>query len=96
MFLKNSRYAKTQIFELDANGQEVFPGIRSRSIGAAHGVVEHQVIQGDRLDMLARHYYNDDRLWWRIVDANPEFMFSGDMLLNEMKGRVILIPRIRE
>jgi nucleoid-associated protein YgaU len=96
MFLKNSRYAKNPVFEPNTLGQEVFAGVRSRSIGAASGVVEHQVKLGDRLDLLARHYYNDDRLWWRIVDANPEFIFAGDMLLDDMKGATILIPRIRE
>ena len=47
---------------------------------------------GDRLDLLARHYYNDDRLWWRIVDANPESLYGGDLLTEEMEGQVLLIP----
>ena len=51
---------------------------------------------GDRLDLLARHYYNNDRLWWRIVDANPELVFAGDMLDESMQGGVILIPKLKE
>jgi len=51
---------------------------------------------GDRLDLLARHYYNDDRLWWRITDANPDFLYAGDMVLEGMEGRVILIPKAKE
>ena len=61
--------------------QRAFPGVRPREIGPAPGVPRARRPAGDRLDLLARHYYNDDRLWWRIVDANPEVLFGGDMLL---------------
>lgn len=74
----------------------VFRGLRARPIGPATGVVEHEIKADDRLDHLARHYYNDDRLWWRIVDANPQFSFGPDMLGDAMAGRVILIPMQRE
>jgi len=58
--------------------------------------VEHVIAAGDRLDLLARHYYNDDRLWWRIVDANPAFLYAGDMVLESKEGQVILIPKAKE
>ena len=58
---------------------------------------------------LAFNYYADPRLWWRIVDANPEFFYGGDAVLIEgestpdhlvlresMVGRVLRIPRARE
>jgi nucleoid-associated protein YgaU len=96
MFLRGSRYARARSFEPDADGGEAFPGVRAREIGPATGVIEHVVQAGDRLDLLARHYYNDDRLWWRIVDANPRFMFAGHMVSEAMEGEVILIPRARE
>jgi nucleoid-associated protein YgaU len=96
MFLRNSRYAKARPFEVDSDGNEVFQGVRARYIGPATGVVEHVVKAGDRLDLLARHYYNDDRLWWRIVDANPRFVFAGSMVSEDMEGEIILIPRARE
>jgi hypothetical protein len=51
---------------------------------------------GDRLDLLARHYYNNDRLWWRIVDANPEFLYAGDVVLDDMLGKSILIPKVSD
>ncbi|MDY6943669.1 MAG: hypothetical protein SVU69_11750 [Pseudomonadota bacterium] len=94
MFRKNSRYAQTAGFS--GEGAAVFDGIRPRTIGAATGVLEHTVREGDRLDLLARHYYNDDRLWWRIVDANPEFLNGADVVLEDMAGEVILIPKARE
>jgi nucleoid-associated protein YgaU len=96
MFHKGSRYEKSSIFAPSSDGAIVFAGIRPRTIGPATGVVEHVVKAGDRLDLLARHYYNDDRLWWRIVDANPDFLYGGDMVLEEMEGRVILIPKAKE
>lgn len=95
MFLKGSRYENARAFESGEDGS-LFPGVRPRIIGAADGVVEHVVKSGDRLDLLARHYYNDDRLWWRIADANPEFTHAAMMLAEESVGQIILIPRARE
>lgn len=96
MFLKGSRYENARSFDPDAQGNEVFAGVRAREIDPATGVLEHLVQAGERLDLLARHYYNDDRAWWRIVEANPQFVFGGDLLLDEMEGKVILIPKVRE
>ncbi len=98
MFLKGSRYNNAVLLrrtssEVSCDG---FSGIRARIIPVTDGAVEHVVTDGDRLDLLARHYYNNDRLWWRIVDANPEFVFSGFLLGIEMKGRIILIPKARD
>ena len=96
MLLKKSRYKTAEPFAPLADGTEVFPGLRAREIGPATGVIEYEVKADDRLDMLARHYYNDDRLWWRIIDANPEFVFGHEALGEEMAGQVILIPKARE
>ncbi len=102
MLRKDSRYAKGRLFE----GTDSFPGLRPREITTLEGVVEHRVKEGDRLDLLARHYYNNDRLWTRILDANPELLCGGDAVLGhewvrtppdlaliDMVGRTILIPR---
>ncbi len=96
MLRKGSRYENTRSFVPAPDGSEVFAGVRPREIGPASGVIELGVKGGDRLDLLARHYYNDDRLWWRIVDANPQFVFAGDMVREAMEGGVILIPKARE
>ena len=96
MLFKGSRYENARSFDPAPDGSEVFEGRRSREIGPATGVVEHQVRAGDRLDLLARHYYNNDRLWWRILDANPLFVFAADMVTSEMEGEIILIPKARE
>ena len=96
MFFKGSRYENTRGFDPAPDGTEVFEGNRPREIGSATAVVEHQVRAGDRPDLLARHYYNNDRLWWRIVDANPSFIFAADMVSPEREGEIILIPKARE
>lgn len=108
MIRQGSRYETARPFTA---GSPPFPGVRARDIGPATPVVEHTVAAGDRLDRLARHYYNDDRLWWRIVDANPEILAGGDLLregaevlplaagplsLERRVGLAILIPRARE
>jgi len=76
MPVPKSRYTHARPFEPSSDSRERFPGRRPRAIDTAEGVIEHQVQAGDRLDHLARHYYNNDRLWWRIVDANPEFFYG--------------------
>ncbi len=93
MFLRGSRYQNAKSFGGDETS---FQGVRAREIGDAEGVVEHVIKQGDRLDLLARHYYNDGRLWWRILDANPDFLYGGEMLLDDYQGEIILIPKARE
>jgi|APLak6261664116_1056043.scaffolds.fasta_scaffold86264_2 hypothetical protein len=95
MLIAKSRYQPPSPFQADATGK-AFPGIRPRDIGPATGVLEHTVQTDNRLDLLARHYYNNDRAWWRIVDANPDILFAGLMFTSEMEGRSILIPRIKD
>lgn len=96
MFDRKSRYRDARGFAPADGEAEPFPGIRPRPIRRATGVLEHRVQAGDRLDLLARQYFNDERLWWRIVDANPEFLYAGDVVTDEMLGRTILIPRPTE
>ena len=91
MFLRGSRYAQAR--ELTAGPVE---GVRPREIGPATGVIEHVLKEGDRPDLLARHYYNDARLWWRILDANPDLNSAADLLDPARVGEVVLIPRIKE
>ncbi|MDX8391060.1 MAG: hypothetical protein R8K53_00575 [Mariprofundaceae bacterium] len=92
MFMRKSRYKNALPFD-PAND---FEGVRPRKIGAASGVIEHIVTSGDRLDLLARHYYNDDRLWWRILDANADVLHADELTLADSVGETILIPRARE
>ncbi|ABI57096.1 hypothetical protein ACN2MM_09495 [Alkalilimnicola ehrlichii MLHE-1] len=99
MLLRQSRYHKPRAarrFSAGADGEPDFPGIRPRAIGPASGVIEHTIAKGERLDALAHYYYRDSRLWWRIIDANPDLLFAGVILLDEYAGETLLIPRARE
>ncbi len=90
MFLKNSRYKNSKFFEPQQEG--IYKGVRARKVTTLEGVIEHQVTQYDRLDHLAQHYFNDSRLWWRIIDANPELIFADNLFGPEWVGHAILIP----
>lgn len=96
MLLNTSRYKEGRRFEADEQGRIRCKGIRERVIGPAVGVVEHVIEAGDRLDLLAHHYYNDARLWWRILDANPDLMSGAELSLAARAGEVILIPKAKE
>ena len=96
MIEKRSRYESAKQF-VGENGKEpVFGGIRPRKIGPAAGVLEYTVKEGDRLDLLSLHFYNNPRRWWRILDANPQIIFGADLMLSEYIGETILIPRSTE
>ncbi len=92
MAAKNSRYTRARRFVFEADETIVFRGIRPRVISTADGILEHVVKQGERLDLLALYYYNDAHMWWRIVDANPDILFGGELALDQHIGSVILIP----
>lgn len=85
------RYASTPPYDPPSPGR---PGLRRpRDPGTPPGIVEHTLAAGDRLDALAHHYYGDARRWWRILDANPQLLFGGDLQRLDLEGRVIVIPR---
>ena len=96
MLFKKSRYQDTPLFTADEQGNPVFPGLRARSIGAATPVIEHEIAVGDRLDHLGRHYYNNDRLWWRLVDASPEFLYADEVLSGDNAGQALPVPKLKE
>lgn len=79
MFLKSSRYLTAKRFEARADGTLPFKGVRARTIGPATGVVEHILQADERFDWLGTHYFNDSRLWWRIVDANADVLCALEL-----------------
>jgi len=50
----------------------------------------HTVISGDRIDLLAWHYYQDSTLWWYIAVANDLELLPVDLI----EGDIIRIPSI--
>lgn len=59
----------------------------------------HRVTQGEQIDLLARRFYGDERLWWRILDANPLVypldIAPGDELVMPAPGPATRITRAR-
>lgn len=96
MIGKGSRYEGARNFAAKNGNEPVFGGIRPRKITLAAGVLEYTVKEGDRLDLLSLHFYNNTRRWWRILDANPQINFGADLMLEQYIGETILIPRSRE
>jgi len=92
-FKRTSRYEHTRYFTDTVSDEESFRGTRARPIKTAEGVLEHTLEAGQRLDLLALHYYNDDQKWWRILDANPQILNAGEFILDEYEGETIIIPR---
>ena len=93
---KGSRYESAKEFAGENGKEPVFGGIGPRKIGPAAGVLEYTVKEGDRLDLLSLHFYNNTRKWWRILDANPQIIFGADLMLTKYIGETILIPRSTE
>ncbi len=96
MIEKRSRDESAKQFAGENGKETVFGGIRPRKIGPAAGVLEYTVKEGDRLDLLSLHFYNNTRRWWRILDANPQIIFGAELMLDKYIGETILIPRSSE
>ena len=94
-FRRGSRYDQTRTFEVDRGPAALFSGTRARAIETPEGVLEHTLKAGQRLDLLALHYYNDVRKWYRILDANPHINTAAEVVLDEFVGTIIVIPRMR-
>ena len=83
MFSKLSRYRRLPDERtVDAQGRTL--GSKSlRLLPEAPGDFRHTVEQGERLDHVAHEYYRQPRKWWRICDANPEFLSPLALLGHE-------------
>jgi hypothetical protein len=98
---KQSRYSDALPFGPDPSGRSSFKGLLPRPITDAPGAVEHTIVAGTRLDHLSLGYFNDDRQWWRIMDANPGLLCATDMAVelsdtqqaNDPFGRVHMVGR---
>jgi hypothetical protein len=95
MFDPTSRYASIETTTLTVLGSDGQPRIiaykRRRFIPAASGsttLVEHAVVQGDRLDNLTARYLGDPLQFWRVCDSNNVLRPEE---LTETIGRVIRI-----
>ena len=79
---KHSRYFSSDVVDR-ADG----PSLEHRIVGAPESyadAIEHTLVAGETLPLLARRYYGNEALWWRIADANglrfPLDFEAGDVL----------------
>lgn len=80
MFSKISRYRKlSDTVNRDSNGRRI-ESKSLRLLPKVSGTFLHTIEEGDRLDHLAHKFYKQSKKWWRICDANPEFMSPLGML----------------
>ncbi|HEY3016279.1 MAG TPA: hypothetical protein VGJ41_14280 [Nocardioides sp.] len=74
MYSASSRYRRVPaITAPDAHGTLV-PATDIRPLPDVTATYQHTVTAGDRLDQLAWTYYNQPLQYWRICDANPDFL----------------------
>lgn len=88
MFKKGSRYQKVkdEIFNNDQGVEVKYK--RIRYLKKTDASREHEVIQGERLDIIAFRYYRDPTKFWLICDANGA-RHPAEL---EVPGKRILIP----
>ena len=88
MFLKTSRYSKTEtVTTTDVRNREV-QAIKLRQLPAAQGEAV-MIINGSQLDVMSKQNYQDGTKFWHIADANTELEANA---LVETSGRVIKRP----
>jgi hypothetical protein len=94
MFEPASRYANVETAQLTVIGPDGQPRVlaylRRRIIPDVAGttLVQHTVIQGDRLDNVTARYLGDPLQFWRIADAN------GALRPEELTGQPGRVVRI--
>jgi hypothetical protein len=96
----DSRFASLPILEVDApDGSRrlvlALPLDRPRLPVAGR----HRLTQAEPLDLLARRLFGSERLWWRLLDANPLVypldLEPGDVLDVPSPGPATRVTRAR-
>jgi nucleoid-associated protein YgaU len=73
MFSPTSRYANIEIAQFDLGQGRTVNHLRRRFVPQPDRFVpllEHVVVDGDRLDNITARYLGDPEQFWRIADAN--------------------------
>jgi hypothetical protein len=72
-YTPDSRFAGLPILQVtapDGSTRRVV-ALRLLRVPLDDSLGRHLVLQGEELDLLARRFYGDEGLWWRLLDANP-------------------------
>jgi hypothetical protein len=81
-----SRFADLPLFDVvapDGSRRHVV-GLRLPRPRPGTPIGRHVLREGEGVDLLAREFYGDEGLWWRLLDANPPLhpfdLRAGDVL----------------
>lgn len=94
MFEPNSRYyslATKTFIVTDADGEtrEIrYVARRFLPQGTSTTLVEHSVMQGERLDQITAKYLSDPTQFWRVADANETL--RPEELTDEIGHRIVI------
>lgn len=97
----DSRFANLPVFKVLAPDGTVRQaiGLRLELPALNEDMIQYRVTQGETIDLLARRFYGDERLWWRILDANPTIfpldIKPGDVLNIPTPGYAPTVTRSR-
>lgn len=80
MFSRISRYRTLPDVVVPDVRRGTFASKSLRLLPEVGGTFRHTVRDGERLDNLAFTFYRQPRKWWRICDANPDFLSPLDLL----------------
>lgn len=83
-----SRYRNVSVIDVD--GRRALAQRPERLPHVPEGALEHVVVGGETLDLIAKRYYGREELWWRIADAN-----STTCLFRLSAGDRLMIPPLR-
>lgn len=87
---KGSRYVKTSAYV--RRGETLILKIRDKARFNSSSCKYYTVVVGDTLDGIAYKHYENARLGWAIMDANPVYQSEMDI----KAGDVIKIPPFEE
>ena len=82
-----NKYSKKTISK---EGKQYYKPLKYPDIPFSINDLYVRITIGDRLDSLAKQFYNDTRLWWIIATANPDIVGRDSFSLKP--GIEIRIP----
>ncbi len=86
----DSRYAELPMLDTAApdGGERRVLALRLERPAEPVEAVPYRLRHGETVELLARRFFGDERLWWRLLDANP-LIHPFDL----EPGDVINVPR---
>lgn len=97
----DSPYAKLPVLRVqapDGSTRDVI-GLRIGRVEKNGIPMPHRVVEGEQIDAIAREAFGSERLYWRILDANPLVypldIQAGDVLEIPAPGPATRVTRAR-